>query len=316
MKTINRRSFLRKGAVLSTLPFISSSFFNGVLPPFFEKNPDISIVEGLHYFSNTEKAVELIGGMKSFVSTGDKVGILINSAFDVKGAYYNPDIAIAVVKMCYEAGASEVICIQNVVQEYWERSSHFESHADLISGLKNITVNKFPAEFDDENWTVHETIKDSRKLKNAEIINAIFECDRFINMPISKHHATTLLTGALKNMMGICTRKTNVGFHLDSGVRNDPDYLAQCIADINQVRKPDLCVMDSTEFIVTNGPGGPGDLVKKDKVLAGTDIVAMDAIGATYLDYLPEEIPCITKAYDSNLGEKDYTKLTIKEIKI
>ena len=106
-----------------------------------------------------------------------------------------------------------------------------------------------------------EEIKGAKFVKNAEVVKRFLEVDVFVNVPLIKHHATTHLTGALKNMMGITTRKTNVGFHLDSGVKNDPGYLGQCIADINLFRKPDLVVADATELIITNGPSGPGEVI-------------------------------------------------------
>lgn len=49
-----------------------------------------------------------------------------------------------------------------------------------------------------------------------------------------------------------------------------------------------MYVADVTEFITTNGPSGPGDLKKLDKVVAGTDRVAVDAFCCRYLcDLVP-----------------------------
>jgi uncharacterized protein (DUF362 family) len=138
--------------------------------------------------------------------------------------------------------------------------------------------------------------------------------DVLINIPILKHHSTAILSGALKNMMGLCTRKTNVTFHLGSGVRNDPEYLGQCIADLNLVRKPDLIVADASEFITGNGPSGPGPLRKLDLVVAGTDPVAVDAFGAKCLEMVPEDIMTVKRAYEIGIGEMDLSKLTICEI--
>jgi len=152
------------------------------------------------------------------------------------------------------------------------------------------------------------------ELKNVEIIKKISEVDVFINIPILKHHGSTILTGALKNMMGLCTRKTNVTFHLGSGVRNDPEYLGQCIADLNLVRKPDLTVADAIEFITGNGPAGPGPLKRLDLVVASPDPVAIDAFGATCLDAEPSDVISVKRAYEHGIGEMDLSKLSIMEI--
>jgi uncharacterized protein (DUF362 family) len=115
-------------------------------------------------------------------------------------------------------------------------------------------------------------------------------------------------------MMGLTTRKTNVTFHLGSGVRNDPEYLAQCIADLNLIRKPDLVIADAIEFITGNGPSGPGPLKRLDTVIAGTDPVAIDAFGATCLDMKPSDILTVQRAYELKIGEMDLSKLSILEI--
>ncbi len=105
-------------------------------------------------------------------------------------------------------------------------------------------------------------------------------------------------------------------FHLEGPERNDPDFLGQCIADINLVRKPDLVVMDATEFILTNGPSGPGEMKKENKVVAGTDIVAVDAYCAGFLEREADEVAAIQKASALGLGNINYKDLKIKETKM
>lgn len=55
--------------------------------------------------------------------------------------------------------------------------------------------------------------------------------------------------GTLKNMMGLFPFSTNGLFHLGK-----MSHLSQCIADLNLVRQPDLCISDATEFLTGNGP--------------------------------------------------------------
>jgi uncharacterized protein (DUF362 family) len=85
----------------------------------------------------------------------------------------------------------------------------------------------------------------------------------------------------------------------------------QCIADINLIRKPDLCVVDSTEFISTNGPFGPGKLIKPQKVVAGTDPVLADAYCCTLLGLDPKNVGMLDKAAKHGLGNADLIKANI-----
>jgi len=312
---INRRSFIKKSGYIGATGILGSSILpkisKGLIVP---EEADISVVEGTSFFDNTIKSIELLGGMQRFVSEGSKVGLLINSDFDQPGAYVNPDITIAAVKMMFEAGASGITLLQVVKPEYWERSAHYEDNKTMISELKVVKNNAFPAEYNEEDFVKLDKIDGGKSLKETEVVKKWLDCDVFVNIPISKHHMTTLLTGAIKNIMGVSTRKANITFHLGSGERNDPDYLAQCLADQNLLKKTDLCIVDSTSFITNNGPAGPGDIKTLNKIVAGSDIVAIDALCSTFLGYEPEEVIPTVKAHEAGIGEIDYQKLKIIEV--
>ena len=312
-KEINRRTFLHRTGIAGTGALLLSHLSPQKLFGSSSESPvDIAVVNGEKYYKNTKKAMKMLGGMKKFVPDGAKVGLLINSDFEIAGAYTHPDVAIAVVKMCFDAGAAEVITLQNVRPEYWQRSAYADKYHDVLNNMGNIEDNQFPCEFDEENFTVVEV--PGAKLKSAEVIKAMFEMDVFINLPVAKHHASTLYTGALKNTMGVATRKTNVGFHLDSGVRNEPHYLAQCIADLNLLRLADLTIVDATEVLASNGPVGPGDIEKPMKIVAGKDIVAVDAYCTSLLGHQNGDVLTIVKAHEMGLGTMNHHELNVVEV--
>ena len=312
---MDRRSFLKRGAASGAAAFIGTSLLGkGVLANITAKDADIAVVKGADYFENTRKAVDMLGGMKKFIPKHSKVGLLINSGFEIKGAYVNPDITLSVIKMCFERKAEEVICLQKVHDEYWTRSAHHEDMKDLIAELKQIESNDFPAEYNETDWKTIPKIEGAVSLEEVEVIKAMDEVDVLINVFIAKHHAGSMYTGALKNSMGFCTRKTNVFYHLGSGERNDPDFLAQGIADINLLRQPDLIIGDATEFITTNGPAGPGDMLKLDKVFAGTNLVAMDALGVQFNEAYAEDVPTLAKAEAHGLGSANLENYNIVEV--
>jgi uncharacterized protein (DUF362 family) len=306
---MDRRKFLYRGSGIVAggilLNFTPVRLFGNIAIP------DLCMVKSSDYYAATLRVVHELGGINKFVPFGSSVGFLINSAFEEPGTYPHPDISLAMLFLCWEAGAKEIIMLQPVSDEYWRRSEKYDKYRFITDDLIQVRTNEFPAVYNDQDFRIMETVKGAVALKDAEIIRKISEVDVYINIPILKHHATTILTGALKNMMGLTTRKTNVTFHLGSGTRNDPEYLGQCIADLNLVRKPDLVVADAIEFITGNGPGGPGPLKRMDIVVAGTDPVAIDAFGATCLDMDPSDIITVKKAYEHGIGEMDLTKLSI-----
>jgi len=115
--------------------------------------------------------------------------------------------------------------------------------------------------------------------------------------------------------MGVNDNASNQFFHNGSGAKGEYDdipFLAQCVADLNTLRKPGLCVADATEFLLTNGPAGPGELRKLDKVILRTDPVAVDAFGAPMVDLKAADVLMITRSADWGLGRMDVTKLAVE----
>ena len=109
--------------------------------------------------------------------------------------------------------------------------------------------------------------------------------------------------------MGLFPFSTNGLFHLGK-----MSHLSQCIADLNLVRQPDLCISDATEFITENGPWGPGPLKRHDTVLAALNRVSLDAFCSRLLGHHPKDILMIRKAAAHGLGEADLEKLQVVEV--
>jgi uncharacterized protein (DUF362 family) len=137
-------------------------------------------------------------------------------------------------------------------------------------------------------------------------------------MNITKEHSGSNLSGALKNLMGINSPESNRTFHKRNWtmLKEDMKHLDQCIADLNTIIRPQLCIIDATEFLITNGPNGPGELLKPQKVVAGTDPVAIDSYCSNLFGYQQQNIYAITKAYEHGLGKMDLKKVNIKEVEI
>lgn len=309
---VNRRSFIKKSAVIGVSSLIGGNVITK-LSSFAGENPKIDIVavKGEDYFNNTIKAVDLLGGIKNFVSKGSKVGLLVNSPWKNPGTYTNPDIVLAVIKMCYEAGAQEVISLENASSGYWNRTELSKKFSEELKKLKSAGKNHIKFE-----------IPKGKNLKEAHIEKALLDCDVFINIPKTKDHAGTKFTGCMKNMMGATAyQPTNHFIHFgntgkswqDGGYKN-VEWLSQCISDLALVRKPNLCIADATEILLNNGPEGPGKLAKPLYIVAGINPVAVDAYCTKFVNLTGEKVLLIKNASEHGLGEMDLAKLKIKEV--
>lgn len=307
--SLDRRSFLKAGVLVGLTPFVPRSLFARAFSdkgasPTIAGSPMVAVVNGADYYKATVKALDVLGGMRQFVTKNATVGLLINSRYDKPGTYVKPEISLAILKMCFDAGAKAVYTIEGVSQKYWGRSEMSKQFEQEIKSIR-------PG---NGQFTEVEIPK-GVSLKKAEITRAFLDCDVLINLPIVKQHEGIRITGSLKNIMGATSFSTNRLFHDGSGKGGyeDVPFLSQCIADANLLRKPSLCVMDATEYIVTNGPFGPGKVEKSQKIIAGADPVAVDSVGSGVLGLNANDIVKIRMAYEHGLGQIEKAKMTIKE---
>jgi len=272
---------------------------------------DISVAQGEDYSANTMKAVENLGGIEAFIPRGSKVAILANPQRNNPGAFTKPAVLRATIQMCQQAGASNIACISQLPDQNWEATGLKKAVQD--EGANLVIVDK-----SDDSQFKSVVIPRGVALTEAQVMNEFFNYDVFIDMPITKDHAGNKFTGTMKNLMGLSSPQTNRSFH-KKGWQTDInaiDHLEQCIADLNTVIQPDLCVVDATEFITTNGPFGPGKIIKPQKVVAGTDRVAVDSYCCTLWGLEGKEILQIAKAFNHGLGQIDLNKVKIKEISV
>jgi len=113
---MDRRKFLRAvaltGAAFTTMKeadamsLLSQSFTNAQAPGY-----DLVAVMGGEPEAMFRKAIAEMGGMKNFISKGDKVCVKPNIGWDQPvemGANTNPKLVAEIIKQCFDAGASEV----------------------------------------------------------------------------------------------------------------------------------------------------------------------------------------------------------------
>jgi uncharacterized protein (DUF362 family) len=304
-KKINRRSFVKKTALFS------AAALSGIdLIAKDENTPyDVAIVSGKDYLNNTKQAVNLIGGIHRFVPPKSKVAILPNPSNFLPGTFSKPEILRAVIQLCKEAGASDIACIGWLPYRNWRLTGQTIVIEEEGARLE-IT------EEGNEKLYREIPVPNSKYLKKAKIIDTFFKYDVLINLNISKEHSGNNLSATMKNLMGLNSAESDRTFHRKKWnmITEDIEYLDQCIADLNTVITPDLNITDSTEFITTNGPMGPGKILRPQKIIAGIDRVAMDTYCASLLGYHTENITFLNAAHRHGLGEINLNRVRIKEM--
>jgi uncharacterized protein (DUF362 family) len=308
-KEINRRQFIKKSTAIGVSSVLGNTFMQDIA--LSNSSIDIAVVKGPDYLTNAKKALELLGGMQRFVPKGSKVALLPNPQSNNPGTHTKPEIVRAAIQMCKECGAKKIACIGWLSLRYWQNTGIKKvidsEGADLvITNLRNESLFRKVA------------VPKGKILKEAHIMETFYNYDLLINMNIIKEHSGNNFSGALKNLMGLNSPASDQTFHKRHWtlVRDDIEHLDQCIADLNTIIHPDLCLIDATEFITTNGPNGPGKLLKPQKVIAGTDRVAIETYCAQLFGYNPKDIIAINKAFEHGIGEMDLNKVNIMEVEV
>ena len=312
---ITRRNFIKKGAALGAATSIGTTGLSNIIEPAvnpnFPKNHiEVAVTTGTDYFENTKKAIEILGGMSTYVPNNSSV-LLLGNVWRVPGTFIKPDIFRAVARMCWDAGAKKIICVSMMPKRNWEITGN-----KAALEKENVELKLF--DYEDYSHYTTVPIPTGNILKKAEILKDLFVHDVLINIPLCKDHVDTVFSCTMKNLMGLTSYRCNRKFHLEDREQkiDKANYLAQCIADLNTVIVPILNVVDATEFISTNGPMGPGKIIKPRKVVAGVDRIAIDAYCITLLNKKIDDVIKIKKGYEHGLGEIDISKVKIYEQKL
>lgn len=305
---MDRRDFIKKsiqaGLIVgsaSSLAKYSNLFASQKSHP--SSNFDLVAIKGGEPDAMFDKAIESLGGMKSFVKKGQKVVVKPNIGWDVtpeRGGNTNPVLVTQIVKHCYEAGAKEVYVFDNTCDN-WKRCY---SNSGIEKAVKDAGGKMVPG--NSESYYQKVEVKQGKKLTDTKVHELILESDVFINVPILKDHSSTHLTIAMKNLMG------NV-WDRQYWHRND---LHQCIADFTSFRKPDLNIVDAYYVMKKNGPRGTsrGDVVLLKSQIISPDIVAVDAAAAKLFGMEPADVEYIKFANDMKLGTMNLSKLNINRM--
>lgn len=305
---MKRRDFLYKGigAGLLTGMGLHSNLLASVIPgqsgvaatPF-----DMVAIRGGEAEVMFEKAIAAMGGMKAFVKPNQTVVVKPNIGWDTvpeRAANTNPKLVGKIIEHCLRAGAKDVYVFDNTCDS-WQKcyaNSGIEK-AVKDAGGKIVTGKS-------ESMYQEVQLKSAKSLKTAKVHELILSCDVFINVPVLKHHNSTTVTAAMKNMMGVIW---------DRGYWHKND-LPQCIADFPTFRKPDLNILDAYRVMKKNGPRGVSleDTVTMKAQLISTDIVAVDAAAIKLFGMEPSAIAYMDKAVEMGVGTMDLEKLKINRL--
>ncbi len=247
-----------------------------------------------------EKALNLIDGVQDIIKPGDLV--LINPSWVAPpvereaGCITIPEVPRALADIVKEMGARPVIAESSAIGVDSAKVIEQSGYRDLIEmGYEVVDLKAQKAYLDmaTEKGKVFESVECWELVQQADVI---------ISVPKLKTHDQTEMTCAIKKLKGLLTDKAKKAMHQQG--------LFEGVIDLLSALKPQLAVVDA---IVCQEGVGPvfGKPVEMNLILAGKDLVAVDATCARLIGYDPREILLTVNAAARGLGTMDADQIDL-----
>jgi uncharacterized protein (DUF362 family) len=191
----------------------------------------------------------------------------------------DPRVTAGVIAWLLAVGASEV-----VVAEEASISTHIGRGSSTDAALQHVGYDRLVESFDTPRVRLAllrsagdrpATVTDGLVLRHVRYPTLLAEADRVVNVPILKFHLQTLLTNAVKNTWSAAEPVLRAANHCWG--------LAGALLDVHYLRPPDLTVVDALQPLTRDHSFG--DPLDWRMAMAGTDSLALDALGAWMLGF-------------------------------
>ncbi len=245
------------------------------------------------------RAVSLTGGLAGVVRSGMLVIVkpnLVAAPASVEaGACTSALVCQAVADMVRELGARPVIAESSARGADTEAAYRIMGYEDLRDqGYEVVDLKSGP--------TVQVPVVGGRVLTEITTFELAERADAIISVPVLKTHDQGQATLALKNLKGLVTDGDKRRIHLLGMFEGAVDLVAHF--------KPVFAVVDG--LIGQEGMGPLMGLpVEMGLILAGRDLVAVDAVAGGVMGFQPEEVPITAAASERGLGCMDLGRIEV-----
>jgi uncharacterized protein (DUF362 family) len=271
--------------------------------------PEIGVATGAPAAA-TRAAVELLGGMGLFVRPGSKVVIKPNMSFAHEpdmATTTHPEVVRVLAEMCLDAGAARVRVLDNPL-----------SSAELClvrTGIRDACLPLGPDIVQERTGARHfqeVEIPQGKSMRRTDVVKDVLDSDVLIAAPVAKHHGSTGVSLSMKGMMGLIQNRSVMHWRYN---------LHESIVDLCTVLEADLTVIDATRALTTNGPSGPGEVVRPRTVIASKDMVAADSTAVSMIQWYgrslePRQVKHIRIAHDRGFGRMDIENLRTARVEV
>jgi len=250
-----------------------------------------------------KKAIILVGGIERIVKKGDSVFIKPNAVVPLShetGAVTNPAVVKSLVNIVLGAGAGRVIVGDSPFIAY--KSREVLAKVGIEEAVRSAGAE---VSYLDEEPYEEVDAPNAKIMTKVRLPKPFLSCNVFITVPKMKTHNQTTVSLSIKNQHGLLKPEDKRLMHRDD--------IHQKIVDITSVARPNFAVVDGTIALEGQGPtyGSP---VKTNLLVAGDNVVSVDAVASSIMGFEPELIPSLRLAQIQGLGTLDMSKILVKGV--
>lgn len=256
----------------------------------------VSVVKGSRARAPVHKALNLIDykdALKGWDRVLIKVNFITTKTWDT-GATTDPLVVEAIFQRLQDLPLEVIVVESDATTTNATKAFHATGMAKMCerNGIKWINLRH-------EKDRVALPIPNGAALKKIVVPRIVAESG-IVSAAKMKTHIDTGVTLGMKNLFGLLPDKFKGKYHIKD--------MHKVVADINTVIKPHLTVVDG--FVAMEGRGPVrGTPVQMETIVAGSDVVAVDATTSRLMGINPHEIDHIMMAHERGLGEIDSVEI-------
>ncbi|WP_343338384.1 hypothetical protein TPELB_05260 [Terrisporobacter petrolearius] len=269
------------------------------------KEPIVAITKALTEGKSLEKALDLLP-IDKIIQKGDKVIITPNWVKD-KGA---KDGVVVVPKTLQRL--IQYVKTKEPSAIYIATGSGGTETTEVMTSVGyDKVIKEEDVEFIDMNYGPFIELKLGHHIIKTTPINKIVdEVDVIISFTQLKYHEEATVTASIKNVaMGYPPASVHGFPKKQTGIHEDLHGFIRSFAKKVPI---DLAIISLDKAMIGTGPIFGQAVDTPGLIIAATDPVAADSVGARLLGFLPQGVAYLYGLYKDGLGEADPMNMTIK----
>jgi uncharacterized protein (DUF362 family) len=275
-----------------------------------------------------EEAIDLLGGIGAVTLGKQKIMLKPNLVSDNPRSTTNPEVIRALATIMQSAGKQVSIgegsaaCSNfNILDGVVYRTKKREildgmqqyifdvlGYSEIARSLGISLVNLHTGDM------VAVDVPDGFVFDTISLHRSLTDIDMLCSVPMMKTHTLGGVTLGMKNLFGTYPGTTYGSVRSlvhDQAAGIERSGVAGAVIDIVRANKLGLVVIDASMAMEGNGPES-GDLVKMDLIIAGTNPLATDMVGAKIMGFDPSAIPSFQWANNAGMQPQQLTQIEIR----